>query len=85
MNHPNRLARRLDGKSGRLGAKQIAWAILGQISTANPRGHVWASRGHCAWSRGREAVAPGGRDCLPAGPVKPATLKAGQDRVALRL
>jgi len=24
MNHPNRLARRLDGKSSRLGAKQIA-------------------------------------------------------------
>ena len=86
VNRPNRLARRLDGKPGRLHAKQIAWAILGQTSTANPRARsLWLSRGHRAWSRGREAVAPGGRELLQAGPVKSATLKADQDRVALRL
>jgi transposase len=34
VNRPNRLARRMDGKSDRLDAEQIARAVLGQTSTA---------------------------------------------------
>ena len=37
VNRPNRLARRLDGKSDRLDAEQIARAVLGQTSTAVPK------------------------------------------------
>jgi transposase len=37
VNRPNRLARRLDGKSDRLDAEQIARAVLGQTSTAIPK------------------------------------------------
>jgi transposase len=37
VNRPNRVARRMDGKSGRLDAEQIARAVLGQISTAVPK------------------------------------------------
>jgi len=37
VNRPNRTARRLDGKSDRLDAEQIARAVLGQISTAIPK------------------------------------------------
>lgn len=36
-NRPNRLARRMDGKSDRLDAEQIARAVLGQTSTAVPK------------------------------------------------
>jgi transposase len=37
VNRPNRLARRMDGKSDRLDAEQIARAVLGQTSTATPK------------------------------------------------
>lgn len=37
VNRPNRLARRMDGKSDRLDAEQIARAVLGQTSTAIPK------------------------------------------------
>jgi transposase len=36
-NRPNRLARRMDGKSDRLDFEQIARAVLGQTSTAIPK------------------------------------------------
>jgi transposase len=36
-NRPNRLARRMDGKSDRLDAEQIARAVLGQTATAIPK------------------------------------------------
>lgn len=44
MNRPDRLARRLDGKPDRLDAEQIACAVLGQTSTANPEAQVWVSQ-----------------------------------------
>jgi transposase len=37
VNRPNRLARRMDGKSDRLDAEQIARAVLSQTSTAIPK------------------------------------------------
>ena len=37
VNRPNRLARRMDGKSDRLDAEQIARAVLGRTSTAVPK------------------------------------------------
>lgn len=37
VNRPNRLARRMDGKSDRLDAEQIARAVLGRVSTATPK------------------------------------------------
>lgn len=37
VNRPNRLARRMDGKSDRLDAEQIARAVLGQTATATPK------------------------------------------------
>jgi transposase len=37
VNRPNRLARRLDGKSDRLDAEHIARAVLGRTSTAVPK------------------------------------------------
>lgn len=37
VNRPNRLARRMDGKSDRLDAEQIARSVLGQTSTAVPK------------------------------------------------
>ncbi len=37
VNRPSRLARRMDGKSDRLDAEQIARAVLGQTSTATPK------------------------------------------------
>lgn len=37
VNRPNRLARRMDGKSDRLDAEQIARAVLGHTSTAVPK------------------------------------------------
>ena len=37
VNRPNRLARRMDGKSDRLDAEQIARAVLGQTATAIPK------------------------------------------------
>jgi transposase len=37
VNRPNRQARRMDGKSDRLDAEQIARAVLGQTSTAIPK------------------------------------------------
>jgi transposase len=37
VNRPNRMARRMDGKSDRLDAEQIARAVLGQTSTATPK------------------------------------------------
>jgi len=37
VNRPNRIARRMDGKSDRLDAEQIARAVLGQTSTAVPK------------------------------------------------
>jgi len=37
VNRPNRLARRMDGKSDRLDAEQIARAVHGQTSTAIPK------------------------------------------------
>lgn len=37
VNRPNRLARRMDGKSDRLDAEHIARAVLGQTSTAVPK------------------------------------------------
>ena len=37
VNRPNRLARRMDGKSDRLDAEQIARAVLSQVSTAIPK------------------------------------------------
>ncbi|MDT7647953.1 MAG: transposase [Pseudonocardiales bacterium] len=37
VNRPNRLARRMDGKSDRLDSEQIARAVLGQTSTAIPK------------------------------------------------
>jgi transposase len=37
VNRPNRLARRMDGKSGQLDAEQIARAVLGRTSTAIPK------------------------------------------------
>jgi transposase len=37
VNRPNRLARRMDGKSDQLDAEQIARAVLGQTSTAIPK------------------------------------------------
>lgn len=37
VNRPNRQARRMDGKSDRLDAEQIARAVLGQTSTATPK------------------------------------------------
>lgn len=37
VNRPDRFARRMDGKSDRLDAEQIARAVLGQTSTATPK------------------------------------------------
>lgn len=37
VNRPNRLARRMDGKSDRLDAENVARAVLGQTSTATPK------------------------------------------------
>ncbi|KHK94695.1 transposase [Microbacterium mangrovi] len=37
VNRPNRLARRMDGKSDRLDAEQVARAVLGETSTAVPK------------------------------------------------
>ena len=37
VNRPNRLARRMDGKSDRLDAENVARAVLGQTSTAVPK------------------------------------------------
>jgi transposase len=37
VNRPNRIARRMDGKSDRLDAEQVARAVLGQTSTATPK------------------------------------------------
>ncbi|MDX8056715.1 transposase, partial [Lentzea sp. BCCO 10_0798] len=37
VNQPNRLARRMDGKSDRLDAEQIARAVHGRTSTATPK------------------------------------------------
>jgi transposase len=37
VNRPNRLARRMDGKSDQLDAEQIARAVLGRTSTAVPK------------------------------------------------
>ncbi|EAP97913.1 putative IS110 family transposase [Janibacter sp. HTCC2649] len=37
VNRPNRAARRMDGKSDRLDAEQIARAVLGETSTATPK------------------------------------------------
>src|SRR5262249_42813824 len=37
VNRPNRLARRMDGKSDRLDAEHIARAVLGRTSTAVPK------------------------------------------------
>lgn len=37
VNRPNRMARRMDGKSDRLDAEQIARAVLGRTSTAIPK------------------------------------------------
>jgi transposase len=37
VNRPNRVARRMDGKSDRLDAEQIARSVLGQTSTATPK------------------------------------------------
>jgi transposase len=37
VNRPNRIARRMDGKSDRLDAEQIARAVLGRTSTATPK------------------------------------------------
>jgi transposase len=37
VNRPNRVARRMDGKSDRLDAEQIARAVLGRTSTATPK------------------------------------------------
>ena len=37
VNRPNRVARRMDGKSDRLDAENIARAVLGQTSTAIPK------------------------------------------------
>jgi transposase len=37
VNRPNRLARRMDGKSDRLDSEQITRAVLGQTSTAVPK------------------------------------------------
>jgi transposase len=37
VNRPNRIARRMDGKSDRLDAEQIARAVLGHVSTAIPK------------------------------------------------
>jgi transposase len=37
VNRPNRLARRMDGKSDRLDSEQIARSVLGQTSTAVPK------------------------------------------------
>ena len=44
VNRPNRLARRMDGKSDRLDAEQIARAVLGQTSTAIPKAKSEPSR-----------------------------------------
>jgi transposase len=41
-NRPNRAARRMDGKSDRLDAEQIARAVLGQTSTATPKSKTGA-------------------------------------------
>src|SRR3954466_2684042 len=37
VNRPNRIARRMDGKSDRLDAEQLARAVLGETSTAIPK------------------------------------------------
>ena len=37
VNRPNRLARRMDGKSDRLDSEQIARSVLGQTCTAVPK------------------------------------------------
>lgn len=37
VNRPNRIARRMDGKSDRLDAEQVARAVLGKTSTATPK------------------------------------------------
>jgi transposase len=37
VNRPNRVARRMDGKSDRLDVEQIARAVLGQTSTVIPK------------------------------------------------
>jgi transposase len=37
VNRPNRSARRMDGKSDRLDAEQIARSVLGEIATATPK------------------------------------------------
>lgn len=42
VNRPNRLARRMDGKSDRLDAEQIARAVLAQTSTAVPKAKAGA-------------------------------------------
>jgi len=50
VNRPNRQARRMDGKSDRLDAEQIARSVLSQTATATPnrsRGS-WTSSGLCA-------------------------------------
>jgi len=44
VNRPNRLARRMDGKSDRLDAEQIARAVLGHTSTATPKAKSAPSR-----------------------------------------
>ena len=44
VNRPNRVARRMDGKSDRLDAEQIARAVLGQTSTATRRPSPGRSR-----------------------------------------
>jgi hypothetical protein len=85
VNRPDRLARRLDGKIDRLDAEQIARAVLGQTSTANPRAKSGSAEVTAPGPRSGEAIPLGGRELLQVGPAKRATLKAGQDRVALRL
>lgn len=37
VNRPNRIARRMDGKSDRLDAEHIARAVLGETATATPK------------------------------------------------
>jgi transposase len=37
VNRPNRQARRMDGKSDRLDAEQIARSVLGDVATATPK------------------------------------------------
>lgn len=42
VNRPNRLARRMDGKSDRLDAEQVARAVIGRTSTAIPKAKTGA-------------------------------------------